>query len=159
MTTPQAGRRLGILYHPLSLCILSCDSSPFFLLSFFFFFSLFFFEIVDGQASLLPPLSGAGGMGGGWPLGGPQPLPPCTPRAALSLLMFSETKLYVKSVVVNNISTNNCYNSTGTVCSLCFRYSTSGPDRSKNSSTILGRLISSGFFVSMNTARGVGHAQ
>ena len=154
MTTPQAGRRLGILYHPLSLCILSCDSSPFFLLSFFFFFSLFL-KLSTGRLSAATPLR----SWGGWPLGGPQPLPPCTPRAALSLLMFSETKLYVKFVVVNNISTNNCYNSTGTVCSLCFRYSTSGPDRSKNSSTILGRLISSGFFVSMNTARGVGHAQ
>ena len=134
-------------------------SSPVILLhSFFFpsFSSSLFFEIVDGQA-LCCHLSQE--LGGGGPLGGPQPLPPYTPRTALSLLMFSETKLYVKFVVVNNISTNNCYNSTGTVCSLCFRYSTSGPDRSKNSSIILGRLISSGFFVSMNTARGVGHAQ
>ena len=152
MTAPQAGRRLGILYHPLSLCILSCDSSPFLL--FFFFF--FFFWNCRRAGSLLPPLSGAGGgVAPGWP-----PAPPLrTLRAVLSLLIFSETKMHVKSVVVNIISTNNCYNSTSTVCSLCPRYSTFGPDRSKNSSTILGRLISSGFFVSMNTDRGVGHAQ
>ena len=139
---PQAGRRLGILYHPLSPCILSCGFSPFLLL--FFFFS---FGLLTGRFSAAThPRS--------W--GGP---PPCTPRAALSLLIFSETKMHVKSVVVNIIPTNNFYNSTNTVCSLCPRYSTFGPDRSKNSSTILGRLISSGFLVSMNTDRGVGHAQ
>merc|ERR1711949_52112 len=150
---PQAGRRLGILYHPLSPCILSCGFSPFLLL--FFFFS---FGLLTGRFSAAThPRSWGGGGGGPWVA--PSQPPPCTPRAALSLLIFSETKMHVKSVVVNIIPTNNCYNSTNTVCSLCPRYSTFGPDRSKNSSTILGRLISSGFFVSMNRDRGVGHAQ
>ena len=155
MTAPQAGRRLGILYHLLSLRISSCDSSPFFLLPSFSSSSLFFLDC-RRAGSLLPPLSGAGG-GGPWVA--PSPPPPCTPRAVLSLLILSETKMHVIIRRGQHYFHNNCYDSTSTVYFLCPRYSTFGPDRSKNSSTILGRLISSGLFVSMNTDRGVGHAQ
>ena len=131
-----------------------CDSSPFLLLSFSFFF---FFLDCHRAGSLLPPLSGAGEGGGPWVAPSPPPL--CTPRAVLSLLILSETKMHVIIRRGQHYFHNNCYDSTSTVYFLCPRYSTFGPDRSKNSSTILGRLISSGFFVSMNTDRGVGHAQ
>ena len=155
MTTPPSRAAAGDLYHPLSLV-----SSPVILLhSFFFpsfsFFLLLFLKLSTGRLSAATSLRS---WGGGAPWVAPSPSPLYSSCCLISPY-FSETKLHVKFVVVNIISTNNCYNSTGTVCSLCPRYSTSGPDRSKNSSTILGRLISSGFFVSMNMDRGVGHAQ
>ena len=139
----------------------------------FFSFSLFlfFFWIVYGQVLCCHSSQKLGGGRGAPWVAPPSPSPPysscclispLSPMAPLKkqpLICISLFCITQKVIVVNIIPTNNCYNSTNTVCSLCPRYSTLGPDRSKNSSTILGRLISSGFLVSMNRDRGVGHAQ
>ena len=82
---PQAGRRLGILYHPLSPCILSCGFSPFLLL--FFFFS---FGLLTGRFSAATHPRSWGG-GGGAP-GGPFPAPPPV-LLVLSYLSLSFLKL------------------------------------------------------------------
>ena len=136
--------------------------------SFPLFFFLFFFWIVYGQVLCCHSSQGLGG--GPW-VAPPSPSPPysscclifpLSPMAPLKkqpLICISLSCITQNVIVVNIVPTNNCYNSTSTACFLCLRYSTLDPDRSKNSSTILGRLISSGFLVSMNTDRGVGHAQ